>query len=117
MDQPLKVLCELGGWRTAPTVLQCYQRPDKERLKKALVERRVNSSPDWRESIGGNRARKSRNCNRDKQNRSRDHLSLCQLELTSFGRAGFDPAGAYSRPSRPRKVAGFTIEIPLNADI
>ena len=39
MDQPLKVLCELGGWRTAQTVLQCYQRPDEERLKKALDER------------------------------------------------------------------------------
>ncbi len=26
MDQPLKVLCELGGWKTAKTVLQCYQR-------------------------------------------------------------------------------------------
>ena len=46
MDQPLKVLCELGGWRTAQTVLQCYQRPDEERLKKALVGRQVNSSPD-----------------------------------------------------------------------
>jgi len=31
MDQPLKVLCELGGWRTAQTVLQCYQRADDER--------------------------------------------------------------------------------------
>ena len=40
MDQPLKVLCELGGWRTAQTVLQCYQRPDEDRLKKALDERR-----------------------------------------------------------------------------
>ncbi len=28
MDQPLKVLCELGGWKTAHTVLQCYQRAD-----------------------------------------------------------------------------------------
>ena len=47
MDQPLKVLCELGGWRTAQTVLQCYQRPDEDRLKKALDERRrVLSSPD-----------------------------------------------------------------------
>ena len=46
MDQPLKVLCELGGWRTAQTVLQCYQRPDEDRLKKALDERRVNSSRD-----------------------------------------------------------------------
>jgi len=26
MDLPLKVLCELGGWKTAQTVLQCYQR-------------------------------------------------------------------------------------------
>ena len=47
MDQPLKVLCELGGWRTAQTVLQCYQRADDGRLKKALDERpRVTSSPD-----------------------------------------------------------------------
>ncbi len=45
MDQPLKVLCELGGWRTAQTVLQCYQRPDEDRLRKALDERRpVHSS-------------------------------------------------------------------------
>ena len=46
MDQPLKVLCELGGWRTAQTVLQCYQRPDEERLKKALDERPRVPSPD-----------------------------------------------------------------------
>jgi len=26
MDQPLKVLCELGGWKDAKTVLQCYQQ-------------------------------------------------------------------------------------------
>ena len=26
LDQPLKVLCELGGWKTAQTVLQCYQQ-------------------------------------------------------------------------------------------
>ena len=40
MDQPLKVLCELGGWKTAQTVLQCYQRPDEGRLRKALEDRR-----------------------------------------------------------------------------
>ncbi len=28
MNQPLKVLCELGGWKTGETVLQCYQRTD-----------------------------------------------------------------------------------------
>ena len=36
MNQPLKVLCELGGWKTPQTVLQCYQRPDEDRLRKAL---------------------------------------------------------------------------------
>ena len=46
MDQPLKVLCELGGWRTAQTVLQCYQKANEERLKKALDERPRVTSPD-----------------------------------------------------------------------
>ena len=40
MDQPLKVLCELGGWKTAQTVLQCYQRADEGQLRKALEQRR-----------------------------------------------------------------------------
>jgi len=39
MDQPLKVLCELGGWRDAHTVLRCYQRPDAGHLRKALDSR------------------------------------------------------------------------------
>ena len=26
MNQPLKVLCELGGWKTAKTAVRCYQR-------------------------------------------------------------------------------------------
>ena len=40
MDQPLKVLCELGGWREAKTVLQCYQRADEAQLRNALENRR-----------------------------------------------------------------------------
>ena len=40
MDQPLKVLCELGGWKTAKTVLQCYQRADEGQLREALANRR-----------------------------------------------------------------------------
>ena len=40
MDQPLKVLCELGGWKTAKTVLQCYQTADEGQLRKALEARR-----------------------------------------------------------------------------
>ena len=40
MDQPLKVLCELGGWRDDQTVLKCYQRPDAGHLRKALDNRR-----------------------------------------------------------------------------
>ena len=39
MDLPLKVLCELGGWKTAKTVLQCYQRADEGQLRKALEAR------------------------------------------------------------------------------
>ncbi|MYH49839.1 MAG: site-specific integrase [Gammaproteobacteria bacterium] len=39
MNQPLKVLCELGGWKTAETVLQCYQRADEDRLRQALEQR------------------------------------------------------------------------------
>ncbi len=47
MDQPLKVLCQLGGWKTAQTVLQCYQRADEDQLRKALEHRRtVRSSPN-----------------------------------------------------------------------
>ncbi len=40
MELPLKVLCDLGGWKTAETVLQCYQRPDEDRLRKAIEEYR-----------------------------------------------------------------------------
>ena len=40
MGQPLKVLCELGGWKTAQTVLQCYQRADEDQLRQALEDRR-----------------------------------------------------------------------------
>ncbi|WP_419165454.1 tyrosine-type recombinase/integrase [Candidatus Palauibacter sp.] len=39
MDQPLKVLCELGGWKNARTVLTCYQRPNEGQLRKALENR------------------------------------------------------------------------------
>ncbi|MDE2806599.1 MAG: tyrosine-type recombinase/integrase, partial [Gemmatimonadota bacterium] len=39
MDQPLKVLCDLGGWRDATTVLRCYQRPDAGKLRTALEAR------------------------------------------------------------------------------
>ena len=40
MDQPLKVLCELGGWKTPHTILQCYQQADEDQLRKALEDRR-----------------------------------------------------------------------------
>ncbi len=44
MDQPLKVLCELGGWKTPHTILQCYQHADVDRLREALADRRRTSS-------------------------------------------------------------------------
>ena len=51
MDQPLNVLCELGGWKTAKTVLQCYEQADEAQLRKALESRPKGSllSP-----VGGN---------------------------------------------------------------
>ena len=39
MHEPLKVLCRLGGWRDAETVLACYQRPDEEAMRAALDRR------------------------------------------------------------------------------
>ena len=44
MNQPLKILCELGGWKTARTVLQCYQEADQDQLRKALEDRRIARS-------------------------------------------------------------------------
>ena len=40
MDQPLKVLCELGGWKNPQTVLICYQHANTGQLRKALDARR-----------------------------------------------------------------------------
>jgi integrase len=40
MHQPLKVLCELGGWKSPQTVLSCYQQPDEEQMRVALDARR-----------------------------------------------------------------------------
>ncbi len=39
MDLPLKVLCELGSWKEAQTVLRCYQQADSVQLRKALDSR------------------------------------------------------------------------------
>ena len=39
MDLPLKVLCELGGWKSPQTVLRCYQQADAGQLRKALESR------------------------------------------------------------------------------
>ena len=39
MALPLKVLCELGGWKEAQTVLRCYQQADSGQLRKALESR------------------------------------------------------------------------------
>ena len=33
MDEPLKALCELGGWKDPQTVLRCYQHPDQDALR------------------------------------------------------------------------------------
>ena len=43
MDQPLKVVCQLGGWKTHETLLECYQRPDEKQMRQALAGRRRTS--------------------------------------------------------------------------
>lgn len=39
MNEPLAVVCELGGWKDHETVLKCYQRPDQNDLRAALERR------------------------------------------------------------------------------
>ena len=46
MDQPLKVLCELGGWKEAQTILKCYQHPDQDVLAAALRSRSSQNGSD-----------------------------------------------------------------------
>ena len=40
MGLPLKVLCQLGGWKNANTVIRCYQQADEGQLREALESRR-----------------------------------------------------------------------------
>ena len=35
MNQPLKVLCQLGGWKSVETVLECSQHADATELLEA----------------------------------------------------------------------------------
>jgi integrase len=39
-ETDLRNLCHLGGWKSAQTVLTCYQQPDEERQRAALAIRR-----------------------------------------------------------------------------
>lgn len=39
-DAPLKDQCELGGWKSMQTVIQCYQRADQGTMRMALAARR-----------------------------------------------------------------------------
>lgn len=41
-DAPLKVVAELGGGKSARTLLECYQLPDQEALREALEIRPTN---------------------------------------------------------------------------
>ena len=38
-EVPLKVLCQLGGWKSYKTVLECYQHPDQGEMRRALEGR------------------------------------------------------------------------------
>ena len=39
MHEPLKVLGQLGGWRGMETIVECYQRPNQDQLREALMTR------------------------------------------------------------------------------
>ncbi len=39
-EEPLSVVCQLGGWRDIETVIKCYQRPDEDKLRGALERRK-----------------------------------------------------------------------------
>ena len=59
MNQPLKVLCELGGWKTPHTILQCYQQADEDQLRNALEDRRrAGSVSRLADTNGGHRTPK-----------------------------------------------------------
>ncbi len=46
-DLPLRVLCDLGGWKDFETVVKCYQQADAGELREALAARkRVVSGPN-----------------------------------------------------------------------
>lgn len=40
-DAPLRVLCDLGGWKDPATIVRCYQRPDEAAQEDALARRRT----------------------------------------------------------------------------
>lgn len=44
MNEPLKTLCQLGGWKSPQTVLMCYQHADERELRRALDARRNRSA-------------------------------------------------------------------------
>lgn len=46
-DQPLRVLCDLRGWRDPETVVRCYQRSDQSAQRAALAERQRVETSGW----------------------------------------------------------------------
>ena len=91
MDQPLKVLCELGGWKEAKTVLHCYQRADEAQLRKALESRHRGSRlrPIGGSQTAGIRSSEARKFNYPNQ------IRICLLLLPR-------PCSVPHAPGRPR---------------
>lgn len=40
-DQPMRSLCDLGGWRDPNTVVMCYQSSDEGHLREVLANRKT----------------------------------------------------------------------------
>lgn len=39
-EEPLRDVCELGGWKDPQTLLKCYQRPDAATMRQVLERRK-----------------------------------------------------------------------------
>ena len=50
-NAPLRDVCDLGGWKSAATVLTCYQTPDPISMRRALASRNQEVSNAERERV------------------------------------------------------------------
>ena len=90
MDLPLKVLCELGGWKNAQTVLRCYQKADEGQLQEGAGESAEGSHLKSR--LAGVNRRESGPV--EPLNEAATTRSRTQRSCGNVGRAAVEPPGS-----------------------